>query len=80
MYLCGEVPCRVKQMTYKIDTCHFIAWRSVFISKRGNVTEWDIGSWCLISQWGSNISRHECALSHVSRPICPDMTLDVART
>ena len=47
------IPDRVKQMTYKIDTCCFLAWCSVLIGEgkdslvycQDNVTEWDIMSW-----------------------------------
>ena len=52
----SSVPCGVKRMTYKTDTCHFLAWRSALIGLgkdwlaqcQDNVTKWDIGSWC---QW-----------------------------
>ena len=45
---------QVKPMTYKIDTCHFLAWCLVLIGwgkdwlaqYQKNVTEWDIRSWC----------------------------------
>ena len=45
-------PFRVKEMTHKIDTHHFLVWRSESIGHgkdwlsqcQDNVTEWDIGS------------------------------------
>ena len=45
---------RVEQMTYNIDTCHFLDWWSALIvcikgwlaQCRDNVTKWDIESWC----------------------------------
>ena len=48
-------PGQVKSMTYQIDTCHFLAWRSAlleydkdwFAQYRENVTEWDTESWAL---------------------------------
>ena len=39
-------------MTYQIDTCCFLAWRSALIGQdwltqcQDNVTEYDIRSWC----------------------------------
>ena len=44
------VPSRVKLMTYKIDTCRFLSWRSALIGQgkdllaqyQDNVTEWEI--------------------------------------
>ena len=52
---------QVKPMTYKIDTCHYLAWCSALIGYgkdwltqcQNNAIEWDTGSWCsgLIIQW-----------------------------
>ena len=50
------VPSAVKQITYKIDTCHFLAWdmallgqcKDWFAQCQDNVTEWDIGAGGLI--------------------------------
>ena len=47
------VPSLVKPITYKIDTCHFLAWLSVLSAEgkdwvalwQDNVTECDIASW-----------------------------------
>ena len=51
-------------MTYKIDTCHYLAWRLALIGwgmdwlgqDQDNVTEWEIGSWCKHPrlQWGQH--------------------------
>ena len=46
------VPGRVKPITYKFDTCHFLVWCSALIiygkdwlaQDQDDVTEWDIGS------------------------------------
>ena len=46
-------PSRVKLMTYKIYTCHHLAWHVALIRQgkdwleqcRDNVIVWDIGSW-----------------------------------
>ena len=27
----SSVPCRVKPLTFKIDTCHFLGWHSVLV-------------------------------------------------
>ena len=48
------VPSRVKPMTYKIETCQFLALHSVLLGQgwdwlaqcQYNVTEWVIGSGC----------------------------------
>ena len=50
----SSIPSMVKQMTYKIDTCHILALHSILICYgkdwlvqcQDNVTGWDIGSWC----------------------------------
>ena len=50
----SSIPIRVKSMTYKIDTCHFLTWWSALLGYdedwlaqlQDNVTEWDIWSWC----------------------------------
>ena len=47
-------PSRVKPMTYKIDTCYYLAWYLALIvwdkdwlaQYQDNMTDWDIGSWC----------------------------------
>ena len=47
-----SIPGRVKPQTYEIDTCRFLAWRSVLLEQgkdwlsqyQDNETEWDIGS------------------------------------
>ena len=49
----SSVPGRSNPMTYKIDTCPFLAWRSASLGQGkewlfqylDNVTECDIGSW-----------------------------------
>ena len=49
----SSIPGRVKPMTFKIDTCHFLAYRLALIGWnkdslaqcQDNVTQWDIGSW-----------------------------------
>ena len=48
------IPARVNSLTYKPDTCCFVAWQSILISEgkdwlaecQDNVTEWDIGLSC----------------------------------
>ena len=49
-----SIRCRVKPVTYNVDTCHFLAWHSALIGYgkdwfaecQDKLTEWDHGSWC----------------------------------
>ena len=74
-------PSRVKPMTYKINTCCYLAWRSALI---GYDKDW-LAQW-LSGKSGHGASNtppvgtapqscHECALSRVGGHL--DMTLDV---
>ena len=57
-------PSRVKPVTYKIDTCHYLAWRLVLIGYdndwlvqyKDNVTEWDTGLLCWLT--GLSVEQH----------------------
>ena len=79
---------RVKPMTYKIDTCRFLARCLVLLGQdkdwfaqcQDHVTEWEIRSWCWRPDFpvGQHYSHHECSLSQIGTR--PDMTLDVAGT
>ena len=61
----SSVASRVKSMTYKINTFHFLAWclaligygKDWLVQCQDNMAEWDIGLRAsgLISQWDNTI-------------------------
>ena len=77
---------RVKTMTYKIDTCRFLAWRLALIGSGkdwlaqcpDNVTEENIGSWCRSPDFSMGQHYEVTMKSQVGA--CSDITLAVAKT
>ena len=78
-YIRSTNPCRVKPITHKSDTCHFLAQRSALLAQgnewlaqcQDNVTGWDIGSWCCWSDFpmGQHHKVVMCVYCHKLVPI-----------